>query len=284
MSIENTFNQSGLDKFKLELLVTAAKEASYLGGNILMSHYGNIEKIMDKGTIGDLVTSADIESEAKVIEYLSDKTPDISILAEETGRRDRANKLCWCIDPLDGTTNFANSFPLFATSVGLLWNNQPLLGSINIPYMKENFWGAPGIGVFCNENNIAVSEKSNLQESLLVTGFAYDRKEVVDNNYAEFCWLSHRTRGVRRTGAAAVDLAYVASGRIDGYWERGLSSWDLAAGVALVELSGGVISDYNGDEFDINTGRVVASNPMIYKELISELAKVKPLAPINYGA
>ena len=119
--------------------------------------------------------------------------------------------------------------------------------------MKETYWGAPGIGAYCNENIISVSKCKNLVESLLVTGFAYDRQTTIDNNYAEFCWLTHRTRGVRRAGAAAVDMAFVAKGTIDGYWERGLSPWDLAAGIPKTSPTIAVISPAKG--IDAQTGK-----------------------------
>jgi len=122
-----------------------------------------------------------------------------------------------------------------------------------------------------------------LSDSLLVTGFAYDRREVLDNNYSEFCWLTHRTHGVRRGGAAAVDLAFVASGKVDGFWERGLAKWDMAAGVPLVEMAGGIVSNYPSGDLDLNTGRILACNPKIQIELINELAKIRPLTPNSYG-
>jgi hypothetical protein len=154
-------------------------------------------------------------------------------LAEESGAAGEQDGLRWCVDPLDGTTNFAHGYPFFATSIGLTFRQTPVLGAIAVPFLGEVYWGAPGLGAFCNEQAINVSSCQQLEDSLLVTGFAYDRHTRLDNNYAEFCWFTHRTRGVRRGGAAAVDLAFVAAGRQDGYWERGLSPWDLAAGCRL---------------------------------------------------
>ena len=159
-----------------------------------------------------------------------------------------------------------------------------MLGAIAVPFLGEVYWGAPGIGVFCNEQAITVSRCQQLEDSLLVTGFAYDRHTRLDNNYAEFCWLTHRTRGVRRGGAAAVDLAFVAAGRQDGYWERGLSPWDLAAGVALVEIAGGRISGYQGEAFQLNTGRVVAAGPQLHPAILDVLAQVTPLEGSAFGA
>ena len=273
-----------LKKEELYRLSQLAKNAATNGGNILMKHYGQLKSIENKGRIGDLVTDADIACEKHIINYLQAETPDISMLAEESGLKGGAEGLCWCLDPLDGTTNFAHGYPFFGTSIGLTYQNIPILGAISIPFLQEIYWGAPGIGVFCNENHIKVSSSNQLINSLLVTGFAYDRCEVKDNNYAEFCYLTHKSRGVRRGGAAAIDLAFVASGRLDGYWERGLSKWDLAAGVALVELAGGRVSNYPEGDFDLEQGRVLASNQGIHKELKSELSKVIPLEGHSYGA
>ena len=277
MLTPEALNRAGLGKDKLNDLSEISKAAATIGSKVLMSHYGHITKVRNKGTIGDLVTEADIESETKIISFLNEKTQDISILAEESGLTGSYNSLYWCIDPLDGTTNFAHSYPLFATSVGLIWKNIPILGAIAVPYLNELYWGCPHIGAFCNDMPINVSKATNLEDSLLVTGFAYDRLTTKNNNYAEFCWMTHKTRGVRRGGAAAVDLAFVASGRLDGYWERGLAKWDLAAGVPIVELAGGLVSDYPTGNFDLTNGRILASTASISNDLKNELGKVIPL-------
>ena len=265
-------------------LVEIARSAAELGGSVLMEHYGNLSSVRDKGRLGDLVTNADTAAEEQVLEALQSSTPDIGILAEESGARGQQNGLRWCVDPLDGTTNFAHGYPLFATSIGLTWNQQPILGAIAVPYLREIFWAAPGIGAFRNEKPIRVSSCQSLQDSLLVTGFAYDRHSRLDNNYAEFCWFTQRTHGVRRGGAAAVDLAFVACGRQDGYWERGLSPWDLAAGAALVELAGGIVSGYRGEPFDLSSGRVLACGDALHPQMIDILGQVKPLSGASFGA
>ena len=275
---------SSLSNRDLTILSDVARSAAQKGGRILMKYYGNLNNIKSKSTVGDLVTEADLESEQIIVKFLQEETENIRILAEEGGLKGQKNDLCWCIDPLDGTTNFAHGYPFFATSIGLTWNDLPILGAISVPFFNELYWASPNMGAFCNENPIKVSATKSLINSLLVTGFAYDRTKVVDNNYAEFCWLTHRTRGVRRGGAAAVDLAFVAGGRLDGYWERGLSKWDTAAGVPIVELAGGVVSDYPLGNFNLNNGRIFASTPNIEKELKNELSKVIPLEGTSYGA
>ena len=151
------------------------------------------------------------------------------------------------------------------------------MGAVSVPYINELYSACIGKGSFCNDKEIRVSKPSTLLDSLLVTGFSYDRFETDDNNYAEFCYLTHKTRGVRRGGAAAVDLAFVASGKVDGYWERGLEVWDLAAGAIIVEEAGGIISDYPNGEFNLTSGRILACSPKLEKELKSELRKVSPL-------
>ncbi len=276
--------EAGLNPSDIKHFVETARNAAKEGGEILMKYYGRLDSIKSKKYEGDLVTEADVAAEKRVLEILKEKTPEVAILAEESGSLGKQDELRWCVDPLDGTTNFAHGYPFFATSVGLTWKGTSILGSIEIPYLRQNYWAAPGHGSYCNNKSIFVSKTSKLSSSLLVTGFAYDRKERLDNNYAEFSWLTHRTRGVRRGGAAAVDLAFIASGKVDGYWERGLSEWDLAAGVVIVELAGGAISDYSGNKFDLYSGRIVACSPGIKTELITVLSKVKPLQGEMFGA
>mgnify|MGYP002054742937 CR=1 FL=1 len=231
------------------------------------------------------VTEADEAADALISAGLRAAFPDVTLITEEQAatHSDRAETFL-IVDPLDGTTNFAHGYPFFATSIGLTFRQTPVLGAIAVPFLREVYWGAPGVGAFCNEEAITVSSCQQLEDSLLVTGFAYDRHTRLDNNYAEFCWFTHRTRGVRRGGAAAVDLAFVAAGRQDGYWERGLSPWDLAAGVALVDIAGGCISGYGGDAFELNSGRVVAAGPQLHPAIVNVLAQVTHLEGSSFGA
>ncbi|MEC8441508.1 MAG: inositol monophosphatase family protein [Cyanobacteriota bacterium] len=275
---------AGLAAEDLRSLASIARQTAEMGGAELMRHYGRLNSVESKGRIGDLVTNADLAAEQLVLKELARATPHIAVLAEESGAEGEQNGLRWCIDPLDGTTNFTHGYPFFATSIGLTFQQQPVLGAIAVPFLKETYWGAPGLGAHCNDSKIQVSSCERLEDSLLVTGFAYDRHTRLDNNYAQFCWFTHRTRGVRRGGAAAVDLAFVAAGRQDGYWERGLAPWDLAAGVALVELAGGTISGYSGERFDLGSGRVVASGPSLHPRIVEVLNQVQPLPGGAFGA
>ena len=274
---------AGLDQDSLTHLHSTACQAANQGASVLMEHYGRLSNIRSKGRQGDLVTEADEAAEAAVLHLLRDQTPEIGILAEESGSSGPEAGLQWMVDPLDGTTNFAHGYPFFATSVGLCWNGQPMLGAIAVPFLRQLYHCCPGVGAFCNDDPITVSSCDSLSDSLLVTGFAYDRHTRLDNNYAEFCWLTHRTHGVRRGGAAAVDLAFVAAGLLDGYWERGLAPWDLAAGVALVQEAGGVVSQYDGIAFAIETGRVLAANRALHAQIARELAQVEPLPGSSFG-
>ena len=269
----NKINQS----IDLINLTKIAKKSALIGNEILLNNYNKIQTINSKGRKGDLVTNVDLEVELKIKEYLSTKTPDISIHAEESGKLIRSSQLTWCIDPLDGTTNYSHGYPFFGTSIGLIYKNYPILGAISVPYLNELYSACIGNGSFCNEKKLKVSNPTNLSESLLVTGFSYDRFETENNNYAEFCYLTHKTRGVRRGGAAAVDLAFVASGKVDGYWEKGLEIWDLAAGAIIVKEAGGIVSDYPNGGFNLSSGRILACSPKLEKELKLELSKVSPL-------
>jgi len=266
-------------------LLEVASEAAAAGGEALASHWGQLRQIRSKGRLGDLVTEADLAAEARVLAVLQQRTPHIGVLAEESGMKaGSSSDLQWCVDPLDGTTNYAHGFPLFACSVGLLHQGTPVLGAVVAPGLQQHYRGGQGLGASCNGEPLQVSSCSQLGDALLVTGFAYDRRERIDNNYAEFCHFSHLTHGVRRGGAAALDLAFVAAGRLDGYWERGLQPWDMAAGIALVEAAGGVVSDYNGDPIELSSGRVLACPKAMQQPLMAGLAQCQPLPPQFYNA
>ncbi|MCP9799472.1 inositol monophosphatase family protein [Synechococcus sp. RedBA-s] len=275
---------SGLDHTELERLAEVAREAAAAAARVLAHHFGRLESIREKGRAGDLVTEADLAAEQAVLAILEARTPELGVLAEESGRSRTGSDLEWCVDPLDGTTNYAHGYPFFATSIGLTWKGAPLLGAISVPALEELYWAAPGLGAWCNERALRVSGCHDLAASLLVTGFAYDRQSQPDTNYAEFCWFTHRTHGVRRGGAAAVDLAFVAAGRLDGYWERGLSPWDLAAGVVLVEQAGGVVSRYDGGAACLAEGRLIACTPGLQAALIEGLGHCHPLPGQLFGA
>jgi myo-inositol-1(or 4)-monophosphatase len=262
----------------LEIFLDIATEAALSAGAILQQYWGNLQDVQEKGRPGDLVTEADKAAEAAVLEVLERHVPEHPILAEESGQLgDRQSDFLWAIDPLDGTTNYAHQYPFVAVSVGLLIEGIPQVGVVYNPIHQELFRAAKGLGATRNRRSIQVSQTTELEKSLLVTGFAYDRRQTTDTNYAEFCHLTHLTQGVRRDGAAALDLAYVACGRLDGYWERGLSMWDIAAGIVLVEEAGGLVTAYDQSALKLETGRILATNGRIHDRLSYELSQVKPL-------
>jgi myo-inositol-1(or 4)-monophosphatase len=264
---------------QLQNFLEIATEAALAAGAVLQSFCGKLEEIQEKGRSGDLVTEADKASEAVILEILGRHVPDHGILAEESGKLgDAASKYLWAIDPLDGTTNYAHQYPFWAVSIGLLIEGIPQIGVIFDPFHNELFRAGKGLGATRNRRPIEVSQISELNKSLLVTGFAYDRRETTDNNYAEFCHLTHLTQGVRRSGSASLDLAHVACGRVDGYWERGLAPWDVAAGVLIVSEAGGQVTAYDSSALEINSGRVLATNGRIHAELSDALVQVPPLS------
>ncbi|KAB8331728.1 inositol monophosphatase [Scytonema tolypothrichoides VB-61278] len=264
----------------LQIFLDIATEAALAAGAVLQGYLGKVEDaIIEKGRPGDLVTAADKASEAVVLDVLRRHFPEHSILAEESGKLgNQHSQHLWAIDPLDGTTNFAHQYPFFAVSIGLLIQGVPQVGVIYDPFHDELFRAAQGLGATRNRRPIKVSETSELGKSLLVTGFAYDRRETSDNNYAEFCHLTHLTQGVRRSGSASLDLAHVACGRLDGYWERGLSPWDITAGIILLREAGGKVTAYDGSPLDIWSGRILATNGSIHDRLSQELQQVPSLS------
>jgi myo-inositol-1(or 4)-monophosphatase len=264
----------------MQIFLDIATEAALAAGVVLQDYLGKLEDaITEKGRPGDLVTAADKASEQVILEVLRRHFPQHSILAEESGKLgNQDNDFLWAIDPLDGTTNYAHQYPCFAVSIGLLIQGVPKVGVIYDPFHNELFRAAAGLGATRNRRPIQVSQTAELGKSLLVSGFAYDRRETTDNNYAEFCQLTHLTQGVRRGGAAALDLAYVACGRVDGYWERGIAPWDVAAGIILVQEAGGKVTAYDGTPIKIESGRILATNGHLHDSLSQELIKVPRLS------
>ncbi len=274
---------------ELEIFLDIATEAALAAGAILQDFWGNLETIEEKGRPGDLVTAADKAAEAAILKILHRHVPHHQILAEESGKLgDLNSNYLWAIDPLDGTTNYTHQYPASATSIGLLIDGIPQVGVIFDPARNQLFRAAKGLGATRDRRPIHVSQTKELAKSLLVTGFAYDRHQTPDNNYAEFCYLTHLTQGVRRSGAASLDLAHVACGSLDGYWERGLSPWDIAAGIVLLEEAGGKITAYDGSPIVINSGRILATNGLIHASLSAALQQVPPLSvwsnPATYSS
>lgn len=237
-----------------------------------MEKFGRITAITKKGDI-NLVTEADLASEALITERIRSHFPKHSILAEEAGDTvviEGEGDWKWIIDPLDGTTNYAHGYPCFCVTMALERAGEIVLGVTYDPTRDELFAAEKGRGATLNGKVIRVSETDELGNSLLVTGFPYDIKHRTDiaRHLTDFLLSS---RGVRRDGSAAIDLAYVACGRFDGFWEEGLNPWDVAAGVLLIEEAGGVVSGYDGSRLSIYRPPIAASNGMIHQEMLDIL-------------
>ncbi len=235
-------------------------------GEIVRSHFGNISEVEHKGVI-DLVTIADRRSEEFILKELTKLFPDHSILAEEsfdsgngTDRGSSPSGFRWLIDPLDGTTNFAHTYPHFCTSLGLEYDGELIFGVIYAPVADELFTAVRGRGAMMNGTPITVSSVSDVSNSILATGFPYDRRTNPDNNISNFSKMINRVQGIRRGGSAALDLCYLACGRIDGFWELRLKPWDVAAGVVIVEESCGKVTNICGERFDIYNDDILATN------------------------
>ncbi len=258
----------------LEYAILAALKA----GSILRSLFDKPHKIRYKGDI-DLVTEADVASEEAIIEVLKDAMgPDISILAEESGQdRDTSVGPQWIVDPLDGTTNFAHGFPFFGISICYGTCNEgrsfsPHVGTVYCPMQDELFWAVENGGAWLNEHSISTSPEKRLSRSLVATGFPYDVQRDPDPVLDALKTVLTRAQGVRRAGAAAVDLAYLAAGRFDAFWEMKLKPWDTAAGMLLVIEAGGRITDFAGGSYSPFLPEILATNAFVHEQMCTLLS------------
>jgi len=238
---------------------------------IVLKSLDKTRKISYKKGDFNLVTNVDHEVEALLLKEIISKYPNHSIIAEESGIHSKNPTYQWFIDPIDGTTNFAHGYPCFCISIGFAFKNKLEFGLIKNPVTNELYTAKRNKGAKLNGKPIFVSKIKKLKDSLLVTGFPYDRKTSKMNNFDSFCNLTLKTQGVRRDGAAAVDLCYVASGKLDGFWELKLSPWDVAAGVLLVKEAGGKITDYDNHTYNVYKKEIVATNGLIHNELLKNL-------------
>ncbi|MBW1900293.1 MAG: inositol monophosphatase [Deltaproteobacteria bacterium] len=250
--------------------LNAAKEAAKTAGIILSRLFGQVSHITKKGDI-DLVTEADFQAEQTILEILRLKFPQDNILAEEAGGQEHTSKRTWLIDPLDGTTNFVHGFPFFAVSIALEVEKELVLGVVHNPFMNELFEAAKGTGAFLNKEPLKVSKTQNLKEALLATGFPYDIHERPERVMALLEKMVVMAQGVRRPGSAAIDMCYVAAGRLDGFWEQDLKPWDTAAGAVIVKEAGGRLSTFQGESYTPYLNTVVAANPFIHAAMIEIL-------------
>ena len=228
----------------------------------------------------DFVTEVDRAAEAAIIEMLQEAYPSYGILAEESGQTagkgDKDAEYQWIIDPLDGTTNFIHGMPQYAVSIALAKNGIVEQAVVYDPNRNELFTASKGAGAFLNERRIRVSRRLKLQDALIGTGFPYRMFDKIDLYLAIFKELAQKTAGQRRPGAASLDLAYVACGRYDGFWEFGLAPWDMAAGALLISEAGGLVSDLRGDANYLETGNVVAGSPKVFAQLLKVIEEQLP--------
>jgi myo-inositol-1(or 4)-monophosphatase len=259
-----------------QVLHTAIKAVS-LGRAVLLNYFGNLEHIEEKFQAG-LVSEADKESERVIAEHLKKHFPEIEFLGEESyaagakvewksaGAQGR-----WILDPLDGTTNYIHRFPIFCISLGLEINGKIQVAVIDVPMLNETYTAIRGQGAFVNGRRLSVSKTDTFKKALLATGFVAEHEHVISEQLKIFSEIVRKSRGVRRPGAAAYDLALVARGVFDGYWERNIQPWDAAAGILLVEEAGGVVQTYRGEEYTPYKNSIVAGNAVVVRELQNHL-------------
>lgn len=240
-------------------------------GKVLMRYYGKTHDIRRKPGAG-IVTEADGAAERFLLKSIFRDYPQSSIITEETGEYE-GSELLWVIDPLDGTSNYAHGFPWFAVSIGIYEGDKALAGAVYHPVTKEFFFAESGKGAFLNGKRIRVSKCKSLRDSLLGTGFYYSKDSQLKNEIRIFHRMNQLAHAVRRPGSAALDLACVAAGRFDAFWERGLSPWDVAAGMLLVKEAGGKLSDYKGKETGIFDRELVASNGVLHRPMVEVIRR-----------
>ena len=249
-----------------ECAIEIAREA----GIFLKDKLNSVHTIDYKGEI-NLVTEVDKISEEMITSKINALFPDHDILAEEFTDIDRGSDFRWIIDPLDGTTNYAHGYPYFCVSIALERLNTMTVGIVYDPMLDEMFVAEKGKGAFLNDREIHVSNTRGIIKSLLATGFPYDIREDSHNNLNYFNEMILKAQAIRRAGSAALDLAYVAAGRFDGFWELKLNPWDIAAGWLLVEEAGGIITDMGGNDYHLESSSILASNGRIHKEMMDVL-------------
>jgi myo-inositol-1(or 4)-monophosphatase len=262
-------NNSATNHFEyLPTMTAVAREA----GALLMEYFDKNIKIEYKGE-ADLVTAADRKSEALIRERIRAHWPGHDVLGEEEGLRDTGSDFRWYVDPLDGTTNFAHGFPVFCVSMALQHKDEMVAGLCYDPTRDELFAAEHGKGAYLNGHRIHVSKVNRLVESLVGTGFP-SHKRHKNPNIHFYHQITLRTHGVRRAGSAALDLCSVASGRLDGFWEFNLNPWDTAAGVLIVQEAGGMVTDFSGGPFQLNSRETLASNGLIHGALVEEFQQI----------
>ena len=258
----------------LNIAVKAARRA----GNVINRATRNLDVLSVRTkSVNDFVSEIDQEAERAIVDTLKAAYPSHAILAEESGAAGHSEYV-WVIDPLDGTTNFLHGFPQYAVSIALMHRGVPTQAVVYDPGRNDLFTASRGRGAFLNEHRIRVSRRTRLAEALIGTGFPFRQFDHIDAYLAILRELVQKTEGVRRPGAASLDLAYVAAGRLDGFWEFGLSVWDIAAGALLIIEAGGLVGDLEGNEGYLESGHIVAANAKMFAQLVQVIGTHLPPA------
>ena len=262
-------------------MIDIAQKAARVAGEILMEHFKKLprEAIREKQR-NDFLSFVDESSEQAIVSILNEHFPEYSILAEEGSGTEQDSEFRWIIDPLDGTTNYINGLPVFCVSIALQKNGAMILGVIYDPVHEEMFSAEKGKGAFLNDQALQVSKTKLLSQSFIATGFPFKAKHLLKDYLSAFETIFRDCIGMRRMGSAAIDLAYVAAGRFDGFWELGLSPWDMAAGAIIIEEAGGRISDFWERPDYLKNSYVIASNGLIHKQLMNKVQLPFP-KPVN---
>ncbi len=263
----------------MQPLVNIAINAARRAGDLILRASDRLDlvKVEEKG-VNNYVTNVDKRAEAMIIDTISQAYPEHDILAEESGMaKNNQHDYCWIIDPLDGTTNFMHGFPHYAVSIGITYQDNLEHGVIFDPVRNEIFSASRGRGAFLNNKRIRVAREKDIRKCLLGTGFPFrDNDPKIQYYLSTFAAVYPKSAGIRRAGSAALDLAYVASGRLEGYWELGLSPWDMAAGALLIQEAGGLVSDFSGEDNFLENGTIIAGSPKIYEALLQIINEVVP--------
>lgn len=255
-----------------EQLVNCAKEAAKNAGDILMLGFGTNFQIFNKEGKNNLVTEYDHKSEEYIINFINSKFPDHTFLAEESGLTGNDfENIQWVIDPLDGTVNYAHGLPIFSVSIAAVLNREVLCGVIYNPVLNEMFVAVKGQGATLNGEPIKISSSFDMEESFLVTGFPYNVHKNPGHCVDHFIGIIRRGIPIRRLGSAALDLAYVACGRFDGFWETNLKPWDVAAGILIVKEAGGMVTQYNKDAYWLDNDNMLATNGILHNQISETL-------------
>ncbi len=256
-----------------EFWLAGAVESALQAGKIIRNHYLKPLKVREKGRLG-LVTNVDVQAEEKALRVLRKCEPGFAFLSEEThaeGKRGEGQDGLWIVDPLDGTTNFIHGFPMFCVNIALQVEERIEVAVTYHPILDELYTAIRGKGAYVNGKRMRVSKTRKMKDALLSTGFAYSARDSLSTEMSSFERLSRASRAVRRPGSAALDLAYTARGVFDGFWERNLAPWDVAAGALLVQEAGGKVSNFTNGAFDIRGAEILATNKSLHSAIMKSI-------------